>query len=202
MSTHDAGCVPDAFAKRLLEAILFATDRPLSARELGRLLPAPADVAGLLAALQADYRGRGVQLLQSGESWGFVTAPDLADALVHVRQPERKLSRAAIETLAILAYHQPLTRAEIEDFRGVQVGRGTLDALFALGWIAPAGRRETPGRPVLWATTDGFLRHFGLAGLNDLPDAAELRAAGLLDRAWQDAASQLAAAGSADEDDA
>ncbi len=187
--------------KRLLEALLFATDAPMSERELARLLPERTDVGALLAQLQADYRGRGVHLARAGESWAFATAPDLADALAHARRPERKLSRAAIETLAILAYHQPLTRTEIEDFRGVQLGRGTLDALFALGWIQPCGRRETPGRPVQWGTTDGFLRHFGLTGLNDLPGADELRAAGLLDRAWDDAAAQLAAAHGAEETD-
>jgi segregation and condensation protein B len=166
----------------------------LTERELARLLPARTDVAGLLAALQADYRGRGVELVRSGGSWAFATAPDLAEALAHARRPERRLSRAAMETLAIVAYHQPLTRTDIEDFRGVQLGRGTLDALFALGWITPCGRRETPGRPVLWGTTDGFLRHFALESLRDLPDAAELRAAGLLDRAWEDAAAAARAA--------
>lgn len=185
-------------ARRILEAVLFAAETPLTERELARLLPARGDVAGLLAELQAEYRGRGVELVRSGASWGFETSPDLADALAHARRPDRKLSRAAMETLAILAYHQPLTRTEIEDFRGVQLGRGTLDALFALGWITPCGRRESPGRPVLWGTTDGFLRHFGLASLRDLPEAAELKAAGLLDRAWDEAAAAARAAAGPD----
>jgi segregation and condensation protein B len=166
---------------RLLEAIVFAAAEPVAERELAQRLPAGADVRKLLALLSAEYAARGVHLVQAGTTWAFATAPDLAPLLARERQIEKKLSRAAIETLAIIAYHQPVTRGEIEEIRGVQVSKGTLDVLFEQGWIAPKGRRETPGRPVTWATTDAFLRHFGLAALSDLPGVEELRAAGLLD---------------------
>ena len=166
---------------RLLEAILFAASEPLSERELAPRLPEGADVGKLLARLAADYAARGVHLVRAGTTWAFSTASDLAPLLAGERQVEKKLSRAAIETLAIVAYHQPVTRGDIEEVRGVQLGKGTLDVLFEQGWIAPKGRRETPGRPVTWATTDAFLRHFGLAALTDLPGVEELRATGLLD---------------------
>jgi segregation and condensation protein B len=166
---------------RLVEAILFATATPLTERELAERLPAGADVRKLLALLEADYAARGVRLVRAGATWAFATAPDLAPLLATERRIETKLSRAAMETLAIVAYHQPVTRGDIEEIRGVQVSKGTLDVLFEQGWIAPKGRRETPGRPVTWATTDGFLRHFGLATLNDLPGVEDLQAAGLLD---------------------
>ena len=167
---------------RLLEAILFASAEPLDERELAERLPAGADVGKLLALLAADYSARGVHLVRAGATWAFATAPDLAPLLARERHVEKKLSRAAIETLAIIAYHQPVTRGEIEEIRGVQLSKGTIDVLFEQGWVAPKGRRETPGRPVTWATTDAFLRHFGLATLNDLPGVDELQAAGLLDR--------------------
>ena len=167
---------------RLLEAILFASADPLDERDLAERLPAGADVGKLLALLAADYSARGVHLVRAGATWAFATAPDLAPLLARERHVEKKLSRAAIETLAIIAYHQPVTRGEIEEIRGVQLSKGTIDVLFEQGWVAPKGRRETPGRPVTWATTDAFLRHFGLATLNDLPGVDELQAAGLLDR--------------------
>jgi segregation and condensation protein B len=167
---------------RLLEAVLFASDRALTERELARELPAGTDVAGLLADLRRFYADRGVNLVRAGEGWSFVTAADLAPLLAEARRVQTKLSRAAVETLAIIAYHQPVTRTEIEDLRGVQLARGTLDALFEQGWVAPCGRRKTPGRPMQWATTDGFLRHFGLESLRDLPDLDDLRAAGLLEK--------------------
>lgn len=167
---------------RLLEAILFASADPLDERELAERLPAGADVGKLLALLAADYSARGVHLVRAGATLAFATAPDLAPLLARERHVEKKLSRAAIETLAIIAYHQPVTRGEIEEIRGVQLSKGTIDVLFEQGWVAPKGRRETPGRPVTWATTDTFLRHFGLATLNDLPGVEELQAAGLLDR--------------------
>ena len=167
---------------RMLEAILFASADPLDERELAERLPAGADVGKLLALLAADYSARGVHLVRAGATWAFATAPDLAPLLARERHVEKKLSRAAIETLAIIAYHQPVTRGEIEEIRGVQLSKGTIDVLFEQGWVAPKGRRETPGRPVTWATTDAFLRHFGLATLNDLPGVEELQAAGLLDR--------------------
>lgn len=166
---------------RLLEAILFASADPLGERELAERLPPGADVRKLLALLTADYATRGVRLVRAGSTWAFATAPDLAPLLASQQQVEKKLSRAAIETLAIIAYHQPVTRGEIEEIRGVQLSKGTLDALFEQGWIAPKGRRETPGRPVTWATTDDFLRHFGVATLSDLPGIEELRTTGLLD---------------------
>jgi segregation and condensation protein B len=165
---------------RLLEAMLFAAAEPLAERELAERLPQGANVRKLLSRLAADYADRGVRLVQAGATWAFATAPDLAPRLARERQVEKKLSRAAIETLAIIAYHQPVTRGDIEDIRGVQLSKGTLDVLFEQGWIAPKGRRETPGRPATWATTDAFLRHFGLATLSELPGVEELRAAGLL----------------------
>ena len=169
-------CSPE---RRLLEALLFAAERPVSERELAKHVPDGCDLEAHLAALVADYAGRGVHLVRSGDGWSFVTAPDLAGALA-AKGGERKLSRAAMETLAIIAYHQPITRAEIEDLRGVQISSGTLDLLFAQGWIATRGRRDTPGRPVLWGTTDEFLRAFSLERLSELPSPDELKAAGLL----------------------
>jgi segregation and condensation protein B len=166
---------------RLVEAIVFAAGQPMTEGEIAARLPEGASVAALLAALQAAYRSRGVNLIHAGGTWAFATAADLAPWLRRDVQVEKKLSRAAIETLAIIAYHQPLTRADIEDARGVQLSRGTLDALLAQDWIRPGGRREVPGRPVEWVTTDAFLRHFGLAGLDDLPRLEELKSAGLLD---------------------
>lgn len=166
---------------RTLEAILFASAEPLGERELAERLPDGADVAKLLSLLAADYAARGVNLVQAGRTWAFATAPDLAPLLARERKVEKKLSRAAIETMAIIAYHQPVTRGEIEEIRGVQVSKGTLDVLFEQGWITPGGRRETPGRPATWGTTDAFLRHFGLRVLTDLPGVDEMRAAGLLD---------------------
>jgi segregation and condensation protein B len=165
----------------MVEALLFAAAEPLSLEDLAGRLPAGADVAGALAALEATYAGRGVELARVGDRWRFQTAPDLAFLMTVERQEPRRLSKAAQETLAIVAYHQPVTRAEIEAVRGVQVGRGTLDLLLEIGMIRPRGRRRTPGRPVTYATTDSFLEHFGLASLADLPGAAEMKAAGLLD---------------------
>lgn len=166
---------------RLIEAILFAAATPVGRRELAERLPADADLEALLALLQAEYAGRGVNLVKAGETWSFVTSPDLASRLAVERRIERRLSRAAVETLAIIAYHQPVTRAEIEQIRGVQVSKGTIDVLIEQGWVAPRGRRATPGRPLAWGTTDAFLAHFGLAGLDALPGAEELAASGFLD---------------------
>jgi condensin subunit ScpB len=168
-----------------LEAILFAAVEPLSRQDLAAALPQGADLKALLALLQAQYAGRGVNLVRAGETWAFATASDLAPLLSAERRVERKLSRAAAETLAIVAYHQPVTRAEIEDIRGVQVSKGTLDVLIEQGWIAPRGRRESPGRPLTWGTTDGFLRHFGLERLADLPGVDDLKKAGFLDAATE-----------------
>ncbi|HTW35852.1 MAG TPA: SMC-Scp complex subunit ScpB [Rhizomicrobium sp.] len=166
---------------RMLEAILFAASEPLTAKALATSLPQGADVPGLLAELQRFYELRGVNLVCVAEKWQFRTAPDLA-FLLRKEQPEQKrLSRAAIETLAIVAYHQPVTRAEIEDIRGVAVSKGTLDALMEVGWVRIRGRKRTPGRPVTYGTTDEFLVHFGLENVGHLPGTDELKAAGFLD---------------------
>lgn len=166
--------------RRRLEALLFASPEPMSVSELAERVQG-ADVPTLLAELQRDYAGRGIELRVVDRRWQFVTAPDVADVLVVQRTQARRLSRAAIETLAIIAYHQPCSRAEIEEVRGVAVAKGSLDQLLELGWIRLRGRRDVPGRPVLYGTTPAFLEHFGLAELGDLPGLADLKAAGLLD---------------------
>jgi len=165
---------------RALEAALFAAEAPMTPAEL----TAATGVEQAKLALQelaALYEGRGIQLVERGGRWLMQTAPDLAHILRREREEPRKLSRAGIETLAIIAYHEPVSRAEIEAIRGVQISKGTLDALIEAGWIKPAGRREVPGRPLTYATTPGFLEHFGLASRKDLPGIEDLRAAGLLD---------------------
>lgn len=166
---------------RLLEAVLFAAAEPLSEKQLAARLPEDADVKAMLTALQSYYEGRGVELVRRGKSWTFRTADDIRPLLEKEIEVPRKLSRAAIETLAIVAYHQPLTRAEIEEIRGVSLSKGTLDVLVEAGWIKPGKRRETPGRPATWKTTDDFLDHFGLDDVRDLPGIKELKAAGLLE---------------------
>jgi len=166
---------------RLLEALLFASPAPLAADELARRLGEEADVGALLQELAADYAERGVNLVRLAGGWTFRTALDLAPLLRTERGVTRRLSRAAVETLAIIAYHQPVTRAEIEAIRGVAVAQGTIDRLMEAGWVRPAGRRDTPGRPLNWVSTPAFLAHFGLDNLADLPGIEELRAAGLLD---------------------
>jgi segregation and condensation protein B len=167
-------------AARMVEALLFAAAEPLGAAELAARLPADVDVAAALATLRALYAGRGVELVEVGGRWRFQTAPDLAFLMTRERQEPRRLSRAAQETLAIVAYHQPVTRAEIEAIRGVQSSAGTLDVLLEMNLVRMRGRRRAPGRPVTWGTTDGFLEHYGLASLSDLPGMAEMKAAGLL----------------------
>jgi segregation and condensation protein B len=166
---------------RLLEALLFAAPEPLSEDELTRRLGEEIDVPALLRELGEIYAQRGINLVRLAGGWTFRTAPDLAPNLRSERTVSRKLSRAAVETLAIIAYHQPVTRAEIEAIRGVALTRGTLDRLLEAGWVQPKGRREGPGRPLTWATTPGFLAHFGLDSVSELPGIDELRAAGLLD---------------------
>ena len=166
---------------RLLEALLFAAPAPLLEEELVLRLGEGADIPGLLRELAAQYAERGVNLVRIAGGWSFRTAPDLAPFLISERPVSRKLSRAAVETLAIIAYHQPVTRAEIEAIRGVALVRGTLDRLLEAGWVRPRGRRDSPGRPLNWATTPAFLAHFGLDDLAELPGLDELRAAGLLD---------------------
>ena len=166
---------------RLLEALVFAGTQALDAKELADRLPNDADVGRLLTDLAELYANRGVNLVQVAGGYAFRTAPDLSEKLKIERPVTRKLSRAAIETLAIIAYHQPVTRTEIEQVRGVGLSKGTLDLLFEQNWIRPMGRRRVPGRPVTWGTTDFFLEHFGLPALDDLPGQEELKAAGLLD---------------------
>ena len=166
---------------RAVEAILFASEHPLSVDEIKAHVGAEADVRGALVELERIYAGRGVDLVRRGDRWHFQTAADLAHLLRRDREEARKLSRAGIETLAIIAYHEPVTRAEIEAIRGVQISKGTIDVLMEAGWVRPAGRREVPGRPLTYATTAGFLTHFGLASRRDLPGIDDLKAAGLLD---------------------
>lgn len=166
---------------RALEAALFAATEPMTIAQLRQILGDAPDIAGALAVLAADYAGRGVNLVERGGRWHFQTAPDMAHLLRRDRQEQRKLSRAGMETLAIIAYHEPVSRAEIEAIRGVQVGKGTVDVLMEAGWVRPAGRREVPGRPLIYATTPDFLTHFGLESRRDLPGIDDLRAAGLLD---------------------
>ena len=170
-----------ARASRVMEAMIFAAGRPLDAETLAAQLPEDTDIEAGLARLAAHYRHRGIHLVKVAGGWTFRTAPDLAEHLTVHRVVRRRLSRAALETLAIIAYHQPVTRAEVEEIRGVHLGRGTLDLLLEAGWIAPKGRRRTPGRPVTWVTTQGFMEHFGLESLDDLPGVDELEAVGLLE---------------------
>jgi segregation and condensation protein B len=165
---------------RAVEAALFAATEPMTAAQLSKHL-GDADVRAALAELERHYEGRGVQLVERGGRWHFQTAPDLSHLLRREREDVRRLSRAATEALAIIAYHEPVSRAEIEAIRGVQTARGTLDVLMEAGWVRVAGRREVPGRPVIYATTPEFLTHFGLESRRDLPGIEELRAAGLLD---------------------
>ena len=165
---------------RVLEAVLFASSEPLDANSLLAYLGEGADIANLLLTLQQRYAGRGVNLVQRGDKWAFRTAEDLGFLLRREEQETRPLSRAALETLSIIAYHQPSTRAEIEEVRGVATGKGTIDLLMEAGWIRMRGRRRTPGRPVTYGTTDAFLDHFGLESLSDLPGLEELKGAGLL----------------------
>jgi segregation and condensation protein B len=166
---------------RMTEALLFAASEPLDAKALSTSLPEGADVPALLAELQRMYEGRGVNLLNVAGKWQFRTASDLAFLLRKEQPEQRRLSRAAIETLAIIAYHQPVTRAEIEDIRGVMMSKGTVDVLMEIGWVKIRGRKRTPGRPVTFGTTDAFLVQFGLESVNHLPGVDELKAAGFLD---------------------
>ena len=166
--------------ERRIEALLFAAAEPLSAADLAGRLPEGADVGAGLMALKASYEGRGVNLVCVADRWRFQTAEDLAFLMSEEREEARRLSKAAQETLAIIAYHQPVTRAEIEAIRGVQASRGTVDVLLELGLVRLRGRRRTPGRPVTFGTTDAFLEHYGLASLADLPGAQEMKALGLL----------------------
>ena len=166
---------------RAVEAALFAAEEALTLNDISQAVGEDVDVSAALVELGAHYAGRGIDLVERGKRWHFETAPDLAYILRREREEPRKLSRAATETLAIIAYHEPVSRAEIESIRGVQISKGTLDVLMEAGWARPAGRRETPGRPLIYATTPVFLSHFGLENRRDLPGLDDLKAAGLLD---------------------
>jgi len=168
-------------AERIAEALLFAASEPLDEAEIARRLPEGVRPATVLDRLRAHYSGRGVTLTRAGRKWFFRTASDLGWILAREQVEEKKLSRAAIETLAIIAYHQPTTRAEIEDIRGVAISKGTLDVLLDTGWIRLRGRRKAPGRPITYGTTDAFLMHFGLEQIGDLPGLEDLKSAGLFD---------------------
>ena len=187
---------------RAIEATLFASVEPLMVDEIAEHV-GDGDVEGALGRLAATYDGHGVELVERGGRWHFQTAPDLAHLLRRTREEPRRLSRAATETLAIIAYHEPVSRAEIEAIRGVQISKGTLDVLMDAGWVRPAGRRESPGRPLLYATTQDFLSHFGLGSRRDLPGIDDLKAAGLLDPLEDsvlDTLEQLQLESDADED--
>jgi segregation and condensation protein B len=180
---EDVASEPPALedVERAVEALLFAAAGPLSVQDLARRLPEGADVAAAIAGLKARYEGRGVELAEVAGRWRFQTAQDLSWLMTEERSEPRRLSKAAQEILAIIAYHQPVTRAEMEQIRGVQTSRGSLDVLLELGLVRMRGRRRSPGRPVTYGTTDAFLEHYGLASLADLPGMAEMKAAGLLD---------------------
>lgn len=181
MTEFDAQSDPTSDVTRAVEATLFAAAEPLSLADIQAYVGPEIDVKAAVQRLAALYAPRGINLVERGGKWHFQTAGDLAHILRREREESRKLSRAAIETLAIIAYHEPVSRAEIESIRGVQISKGTLDVLMEAGWVRPAGRRDTPGRPLTFATTTAFLAHFGLANRRDLPGIDDLRAAGLLD---------------------
>ena len=170
-----------ADAKRIAEALLFASAEPLDESAIAERLSGGVDIAEVLTALRADYEGRGIVLSRAGRKWFFRTADDLAWALTREEFKPKKLTRAAMETLAIVAYHQPVTRAEIEDVRGVAISKGTLDLLLETGWVRLRGRRKSPGRPITYGTTERFLVHFGLEQISDLPGLEELKGAGMFD---------------------
>ncbi len=185
---------------RAVEATLFAAEEPMSADAISVHLGG-ANVKDALAELEASYRERGINLVERGKRWHFQTAPDLAHLLRREREESRRLSRAATEVLAIVAYHEPVSRAEIESIRGVQTAKGTLDVLMEAGWVRIVGRREVPGRPVIYATTPDFLTHFGLESRKDLPGIDELRAAGLLDPVEEALEAAMETSGSAESEE-
>ncbi len=167
---------------KVLEAMLFASADPLTPQAIHERLPSDADLNVLLTELRNMYSERGINLVETGGAWAFRTSTEVAGALTIEKDVERKLSRAALETMAVIAYHQPITRAEIENIRGVATHKGTLDALMEMGWVKPGKRREAPGRPLTWVTTPEFLDHFSLSALTDLPGLEDLKAPGLLDK--------------------
>ncbi len=180
--TDDVAFDPERAEKlRIIEAVIFAAPEPQDEAHLATYLNAGDDLSALLAELQAMYAGRGVQLVKVAGKWAFRTAEDLSWVLERHARQERRLSKAALETLAIVAYHQPVTRAEIEEVRGVSISKGTLDVLMEAGWVRPRGRRRAPGKPITYGTTEQFLEHFGLEAVKDLPGLSDLKAAGLLD---------------------
>lgn len=187
---------PDPFV-RAVEAVLFASDTPLTVAAI-RAHVGDGDIRAALARLVADYTDRAFAPVRRGEHWHFETAPDLAHLLRRDRDEPRRLSRAAIETLAIIAYHEPVSRPDIESIRGVQISKGTIDVLLESGWVRPAGRRAVPGRPLTYATTPAFLDHFGLTSRRDLPGIDDLRAAGLLDPIDEAVATALESGGDCD----
>lgn len=168
-------------AARIAEALLFAGGEAMTAAELAERMPPGTDVAAVLMGLKRAYAGRGVHLVEAGGGWRFQSSPDLAHLFAETRAEPKRLPKAAMETLAVIAYHQPVTRAEIEDIRGVSLSRGSLDLLLEIGWVRPRGRRRSPGKPLTFGTTEGFLSHFGLVSLDALPGKDDLKAAGLID---------------------
>ncbi len=186
MSDMTSTTTSDPEHLRILEALLFAATEPLDEGTLAARLPAGADVAQALASLRQQYQGRGVELVPVAGGWRFQTAEDLSHVLIEERVVQKKLSQAALETLAIIAYHQPVTRAEIEHVRGVSISKGVLDTLLEINWVRIRGRRQSPGRPVTFGVTDQFLAHFGLQSLADLPGFHELKAMGLMEARVED----------------
>ena len=167
---------------KLIEAILFASGEPVEERDLSEKIKNKKELINILNELKEFYKSRGINLVKTGTKWSFRTAQDLSDDLTIFKTQKRKLSRAALETLSIIAYQQPITRSEIENIRGVQMGRGSIDHLMEIGWIKPSGRKNIPGKPTLWSTTEIFIEHFGLNDLSDLPNKEELKASGFLDK--------------------
>ena len=167
---------------KLIEAILFASGEPIEERDLSEKIKNKKELTNILNELKEFYKSRGINLVKTGTKWSFRTAQDLSDDLTIFKTQKRKLSRAALETLSIIAYQQPITRSEIENIRGVQMGRGSIDHLMEIGWIKPSGRKNIPGKPTLWSTTEIFIEHFGLNDLSDLPNKEELKASGFLDK--------------------
>ena len=167
---------------KIIEAILFASGEPVSEDDLKDKIVKKSEFNNYIEEIKKHYENRGINLLKTGKKWSFRTSDELSEDLVIFKQQKRKLSRAALETLAIVAYHQPVTRSEIENIRGVQMGRGSIDHLMEIGWIKPGVRKNIPGKPTLWSTTDLFLEHFGLENINNLPNQDELKASGFLDK--------------------
>ena len=174
--------ISEKFALKIIEALLFSSSQPLTSRTIKGKLPYDADIERLMDMIKEKHKDSGFQLYKTQDAWAFRTTPDVADFLVVEKKIKKRLSKAALEILAIIAYHQPITRAEIEDIRGVSVGQGSIQMLFESSWIEPRGHRNVPGRPSTWRTTKHFLDHFGLESIKDLPDVSELKALGLLSR--------------------